>query len=60
MQYIWEKSLSSFDLRLTLIPTVDTGIILYAGDESGRGDFLSLVLRDGFVELRYTVGLSVS
>lgn len=43
---------TSFDLRIDVIPLETSGVLLYAGDMSGRKDFVSLVLNEGFVELR--------
>ena len=48
----WAHPETAFHLRLTIIPTNDTGIILYAGRATGKGDFMSLVLNAGHLEFR--------
>lgn len=52
IQYIWEKDSTSFDLHLTIIPTSDTGILLFTGRSTGKSDFMSLVLKNGYLEFR--------
>ena len=49
----WKDPMESCDLRLTIIPLAGTGIILYAGTLNKRGDYMSLVLKNGYVEYRY-------
>lgn len=48
----WKVPSTSFDLRLTIIPLEASGVLLYSGDMTGRKDFVSLVLNNGFVEMR--------
>lgn len=48
----WNGATQSFDLRLSIIPVQDTGIILYAGGFTGRGDFTSIILNKGYLEFR--------
>lgn len=52
LKIAWEMWITAFGLEITIIPTHSDGIVLFAGNTLGEGDFLSLVLKDGFVEFR--------
>ena len=44
-------------LQVDFVPYAEEGIILYNGQTStGEGDFVSLTLKDGFVEFRFNLG----
>ena len=43
----------SFKIKLSFKPDANTGLILYSGQPERSQDFLSLSLKDGFVEFRF-------
>ncbi|XP_076452135.1 basement membrane-specific heparan sulfate proteoglycan core protein-like isoform X4 [Babylonia areolata] len=53
-----ENGLLSVSLKLVFKPgSRDNGIILYnAQKEDGRGDFVAVIMKDGFVEFRFDTG----
>ena len=56
-----EEVLTWLDLRITLKPTADDGLVLYNGHRGdGIGDFMSLYLASGFVEFAYDLGTGMS
>ncbi|KAG8193217.1 hypothetical protein JTE90_005564 [Oedothorax gibbosus] len=52
---------SRLAIELELKPLASDGIILYNGQtSSGRGDYVSLAIKDGFVEFKYNLGSGVA
>lgn len=55
-----EEALTWLDMEITLKPTAADGIILYNGQRNdGEGDFMTLYLREGFVEFAYDLGTGI-
>ncbi|XP_035220628.1 agrin-like [Stegodyphus dumicola] len=51
------QAYSRLDIELEIRTLASDGIILYNGQRaSGRGDYVSLVVKDGFIEFRYDLG----
>ena len=51
------RALSFIELELVLKPLATDGLILYNGFSKDRiGDFISLALRDGYLEFRFDLG----
>ena len=49
--------LTSYNIEVVFWPTSDDGLLLYNGYSTHRtGDFLSLTLRNGFVEYCFDLG----
>ena len=53
-----QNGLLSVSIKLMFKPrSRDDGIILYnAQKEDGRGDFIAIIMKDGFVEFRFDTG----
>ncbi|XP_076325413.1 terribly reduced optic lobes isoform X10 [Tachypleus tridentatus] len=45
-----------FDVELSFRPDNPNGLLLYNGQQEGTGDFMTLLMKDGYVELRYELG----
>ncbi|XP_067947805.1 agrin-like isoform X2 [Watersipora subatra] len=56
LAYLWDRQKEFFDIHLTIIPTHASGILLYSGSDRWSGDFMSLVLNDGFLQYRFNLG----
>lgn len=53
-----QDGILSVSLEVVFKPrSLDDGIVLYnAQNEDGRGDFVAIIIKDGFVEFRFDTG----